>query len=403
MFESLPTSSFTLSLIHKSANTCSSARSISHFCRDRFPPLNATKERLSLRSGKIHFAFVMRASSHEPNATPSELHENVREHAMMEDSEKIQKGDGEEKASGSDILNGGDVNPSKTELGLQDWEFGKQEKLIMVVLMILSMVVALDAAIVAPVLPVRLVSLCSKRISLIDLDHSQGLEWICNRCILGRNLIPSNLRCLSAIYRSNFGYLRAAVVAPIICRPLYHRDIVSLPCTDLSGASRRTFYSGDWRRRCHILSSGHNYRYRAPSTATQVWKPGSASLGTWRYHRPFDWRLICTACNMALDILYQLSFLRHWFGIHSICCQAQNQAILHQDQIQIVGLARRSTLRRRHHKFFDGCKLGRSPISLGQLPNFASAPAWTMWNLSHCGLGTLGRSPAISSIELVCN
>lgn len=87
--------------------------------------------------------------------------------------------------------------------GATEWRPRKGEYLVMITVSIISLMVALDATILVPVLPVSyLVFEGSGHVCLMLEDACTITQRNVDGCFLGRHIIPSNKRCLPAFHSS---------------------------------------------------------------------------------------------------------------------------------------------------------------------------------------------------------
>lgn len=182
------------------------------------------------------------------------------------------------------------------------WKAGRAEKLAIACLSIVSLVVALDATILVPVLPVGLFLYPPDPLLNFLLDPGDLVEWLRDRDLLGRNVVSPRQRDLSTIHRGVVRRLWQEVAASyfhlLVCGGNTRRR--SFP--RLRSISGWPDHPGNWRRRHHHLGVGDLHGHYPPPPTAQIHQLPADLLGGGDGQWPASWSRFCRICIVALDV-----------------------------------------------------------------------------------------------------
>ena len=201
-----------------------------------------------------------------------------------------------------------EVRESRTEAALQDnlantWKAGRSQWLIIIVIAIVSLMVALDATILVPVLPVSHTDIHGAHVArLMLLDHCERSPWERDRHLLGRNCLPSHSVGLSTFPSISFGYLWPSLVILGLSR-LFHLGLFDLlPFPEFPSAASWSFDPGNWRGRDYSFGLSDYNGYNTASPAAYLSRCQPDGLG-FRHNLWTVDRRSTGPGNVAMDIL----------------------------------------------------------------------------------------------------
>lgn len=152
---------------------------------------------------------------------------------------------------GSDIQLAGQKSEQEAAASNQEWKAGRKEWMIIIVLAIVSLMVALDATILVPVLPVS----ASKKGSLRYMKDNtfagdrERSSWAYDRYLLDGNGLSLDTISLSTVSGFPFGRVRPPSVLPDLTGLFHNRHSTLLPVPEFQRAFGGSFNprSGRWR------------------------------------------------------------------------------------------------------------------------------------------------------------
>lgn len=116
-----------------------------------------------------------------------------------------------------------------------EWRAGRNEWMVIIVVAFVSLMVALDATILVPVLPVSLAEFDMKRglVGLMLPGDRERFPRQCNRYLLDWDGLPLDPGGLSTLHSRSFGRLRPPFVLPDLAGLLHDRHSTLLPLPEL--------------------------------------------------------------------------------------------------------------------------------------------------------------------------
>lgn len=189
-----------------------------------------------------------------------------------------------------------DARLEKGVLAEAEWKPGRKEYAVIITLSVVSLMVALDATILVSVLPVSghlLTKSSTTEFQLISPDIGRRTWRHRNRCVLGRDILPSDISRLSTLHRCLVRHFWAERDAHHVHLLVYagHPSV----CThsqNLRCLLRRPVRPGHRWRRYHHPEPSYLCRYCSPPPAAQVLWVGPNFMGIGKRARTVDWWFI---------------------------------------------------------------------------------------------------------------
>lgn len=136
----------------------------------------------------------------------------------------------------------------------QEWKAGRKEWIIIIVLAIVSLMVALDATILVPVLPVSTSTAWGAKQTEHNMTagYRERSSWQDNRYILDGNSLPLDSIGPSAIHSCPLGHIWPPSILPVFTWLLLNRYCALLPVQRFYPAFSRSFNTRNrrWRYSC---------------------------------------------------------------------------------------------------------------------------------------------------------